>query len=588
MNLNKNYIIAFIAVIINITFFHAQNNIERADSLKNTGHYAEALIMFQNILQADLAEGNAKKIGKDYNNIANVYSNMGNYEKSTQIYFNALHIIEKGNDKITLGGLYYNIAHNYFNIGKRKYCSDFLNKAIKTVENEKGNEYILGSCYSMLGGIKLDEKKYEEAISYQKKAEVLFVSLKQNNSLGNVYTNISFANNERGDYKSAAEYARKSLSIFTKENDNVGIAASYLNLQMAHYYLHNNNGVTNREEILRAIGYVDSADNAIRNISAPETKIKIYEGKEVLYSKLKQLDSSYIYLRKYFALVDSVHAVDKDRQIEELSMQYDFEKKEQENNLLQKTNENQFYLVIILLVSLIAIILISILLLRLGKLRGKQKALQLEQKLLRLQMNPHFLFNAINSIQNYILKNNQQQAYDYLAKFAKLIRIVLNNSQEKTLMLQQELEMIKLYIELEQLRFNNAFEFNLSVTEKINEFQISVPAMLIQPYIENAIWHGLMNLENERKGILNVFIDVSGKLLKIVIEDNGIGRVRATEYKKEDSHRSVGMKLTEQRLLIINKMQEYEKAKVLVTDVTDKDKKVCGTKVEIYIPINGK
>lgn len=198
---------------------------------------------------------------------------------------------------------------------------------------------------------------------------------------------------------------------------------------------------------------------------------------------------------------------------------------------------------------------------------------------LQAQMNPHFIFNAINSVQRYILEKSKQEAYDYLAKFGKLIRMVLNNSEEKTLPLQQELEMLDLYVQLEQMRFNNKFDFNVVLSENVNPYEIQIPAMLIQPYIENAIWHGLMNLNNERKGVLKLDISLIDELLKIVIEDNGVGRKRSGEFKKESVHNPLAMKLTAQRLAIINQIKNYEGAKIELFDLEQ------GTRVEIHLPI---
>jgi LytS/YehU family sensor histidine kinase len=164
---------------------------------------------------------------------------------------------------------------------------------------------------------------------------------------------------------------------------------------------------------------------------------------------------------------------------------------------------------------------------------------------------------------------------------------VLNNSQEKNLTLHQELEMIRLYVEMEQLRFNNRFQFHLQLNKNVNEFETIVPAMLIQPYIENAIWHGLMNLPKEQLGILNVSISLQDTLLKIVVEDNGIGRAKSLENKKLSGHQPVGMKLTEQRLLLINKMEQYENARVIVTDLCNEKQEPSGTRVEIFIPTDG-
>lgn len=202
---------------------------------------------------------------------------------------------------------------------------------------------------------------------------------------------------------------------------------------------------------------------------------------------------------------------------------------------------------------------------------------------LQAQMNPHFVFNAINSIQGYILNKDEQLAYDYLAKFSKLIRMVLNYSLEKTVVLKNELEMLELYIELEQLRFDNSFKFELQIDESVSLYEFQIPTMLIQPYIENAIWHGLMNLPENKKGVLKMSVNYHEDNLYVTIEDNGIGREAAKLYSKSN-HNSVGMKLTEQRIVMLNQIQDYEKAKVMVSDLYDQEI-ACGTKVEIIIPV---
>lgn len=204
---------------------------------------------------------------------------------------------------------------------------------------------------------------------------------------------------------------------------------------------------------------------------------------------------------------------------------------------------------------------------------------------LQAQMNPHFIFNAINTIQGYILENNEQEAYDYLAKFSKLIRMVLHQSQEKTLSVSKEIELLKLYIELEQMRFDHCFSYQLKLDENMNEEHIFIPPMLIQPYIENAIWHGLVNLRKSRKGKLMVSMEVNGNLLKVTIEDNGVGRKKAMEYRKNQTHKSIGMQLTGKRLETLNQLHGYEKLNVVISDLFNEKNAASGTKVEIWIPI---
>ena len=256
-----------------------------------------------------------------------------------------------------------------------------------------------------------------------------------------------------------------------------------------------------------------------------------------------------------------------------------------------------FILVCIVLVSAIIYLIVRIIIKRIrNKEEEKTKINKLiaEHQLsaLQAQMNPHFIFNAINSIQGYILKKNEQQAYDYLAKFSKLIRMVLNHSQEKTLSLKQELEMLGLYVELEQLRFENSFDFDLVVDKNISQYETQVPSMLIQPYVENAIWHGLMNLptgqaglDKNKKGSLKVEIKLKDELLKITIEDNGVGREMSNTFRQNTDHKSIGMKLTEERLIMINKLQDYEGATADIIDLYDENKNASGTRVEIVVPI---
>jgi tetratricopeptide (TPR) repeat protein len=321
-----------------------------------------------------------------------VYSDIGDYEKSTAFYFKSLKLAEQMSDALLVGGINYNIANNYFNAGKTKYCIEFLNKAITKIGNEKNNETILGSCYNMLGSINGNEKKYDVALDYFKKAEKLFVSTKQNDQLGNVYVEIAFMGIDKPDYKLVEEYSRKSLAVFKKENDPVGVATSYINLHMVHINDLHPASLLNKKEALISLALLDSAEFAIKEISSPETKIKIWQNKQQLYSDLKQFDSAYVYQSKSVALNDSIHGIEKNKQLDELKVQYDVDKKEQENLLLQKEKKNQYYLVIILIIVLIAIIIFSVLLFRINRLRSREKALQLEQRLLRLQMNPHFLF----------------------------------------------------------------------------------------------------------------------------------------------------------------------------------------------------
>lgn len=201
---------------------------------------------------------------------------------------------------------------------------------------------------------------------------------------------------------------------------------------------------------------------------------------------------------------------------------------------------------------------------------------------LQAQMNPHFIFNAINSIQTYILNNQSQVAYDYLAKFSRLIRQVLYHAKDRTLPLEQELNMIRTYTELEQLRFNSKFDVVLDIDPALDIYHTELPPMLLQPYVENAIWHGLLPLKEARRGILNIRLTRKEEELVIVIEDNGVGR-QYKEKEKLQGHSSLGMTLNEQRMELLRHMPEYRGAAITITDLYDAQGMPSGTMVEVRL-----
>lgn len=204
-------------------------------------------------------------------------------------------------------------------------------------------------------------------------------------------------------------------------------------------------------------------------------------------------------------------------------------------------------------------------------------------KALRSQMNPHFIFNCMNSIDLYILKNDAENASRYLNKFARLVRLILNHSDEMTIPLSKEIEMLKYYIELEALRFDTPFEHTIIINKNINTEETEIPSMLIQPYVENAIVHGLRHKKG--KGYLKIEILRRGTILHCIIEDDGIGRKASAVINAQRSatHTSKGLKLTEERLRIMD-TEQSGKAVVTVTDLIADDGTAAGTRTEIEIP----
>lgn len=213
-----------------------------------------------------------------------------------------------------------------------------------------------------------------------------------------------------------------------------------------------------------------------------------------------------------------------------------------------------------------------------------RKIADLKLMALKAQMNPHFIFNCIASIQHFIWKNNPEEADRFLSKFSKLIRNVLMNSTHEYITLEVEMQTLGLYIELERLRFSSKFEYNFIIDEGIDSLSLLVPPLIIQPYVENAIWHGLMHLQ-DKQGELLIRIGTANGFLKCVIDDNGIGRKKSMEIKGERKHRSVGLSITKERLENLNALYQ-SKLSVQLIDKYDDFGNGTGTTVEIYIPLN--
>jgi putative methionine-R-sulfoxide reductase with GAF domain/streptogramin lyase len=215
----------------------------------------------------------------------------------------------------------------------------------------------------------------------------------------------------------------------------------------------------------------------------------------------------------------------------------------------------------------------------------QQKMTEVEMQALRAQMNPHFIFNCLNSINRYIVKSDQTTASLYLTKFAKLIRLILDNSNSKNVSLTNELEALKLYIEMEALRFDKKFTYEIKVDATLGSDTIELPPLIIQPYVENAIWHGL--LHKESNGHLSIRVTMNGdSMLHCVIEDNGVGRDKAKELKSKTatSRKSLGMQLTENRLSLLNKHAELN-ASIEIVDLRNGHDEAAGTKVILKIPV---
>jgi hypothetical protein len=272
-------------------------------------------------------------------------------------------------------------------------------------------------------------------------------------------------------------------------------------------------------------------------------------------------------------------------------IKFDTEAKEKELQLLNLKLDQQKYFIIGFSGIILLLLIIGALIYYQSKMAAKQKISEMNNRLseithanLRQQMNPHFIFNTLNSIQYYMYQHDKIATNNYLTKFSRLIRKILENSQHTQVPVKDELDVIQLYLELETLRFKEKFTYTISIDEEIDTLTYKIPTMLIQPYVENAVCHGLINKPDH--GLLTLSMQLCDKHICCVIEDNGIGRKAAMEIKKQKDipHHSLGTKITESRINITNTLYGTD-LKVIFTDLTDDQNNPCGTRVELQLPL---
>jgi LytS/YehU family sensor histidine kinase len=209
---------------------------------------------------------------------------------------------------------------------------------------------------------------------------------------------------------------------------------------------------------------------------------------------------------------------------------------------------------------------------------------ELEMQMLRARMNPHFIFNSLNAINCFILQNDKHQASEYLIKFSRLVRLILQNSQDALIALESELESLELYLELESVRLDHMFHYQIAVAADIDAGVIKVPPLIIQPFAENAIWHGLMHKKSNRNLFIELYYE-NDEVLCCKITDNGIKRIKPVEIedKSVTTHEPMDAGITATRIRLLQPVNNIEAVKI--TDIVLADGTAGGTEVLLKIPV---
>lgn len=261
-------------------------------------------------------------------------------------------------------------------------------------------------------------------------------------------------------------------------------------------------------------------------------------------------------------------------------------------DITSKTPFWQTWWFMMLLVMIAFFIMAELFVWRLNEARKKdreeldiqRRMMELHDSALRAQMNPHFIFNCLNSIKSLVQNNDNSIAIEYLTTFTKLIRSLMQNADLKYVSLDTEIETCRLYTELEALRFKDRFNFNIDIEPGLDLKSVEIPVLIIQPIVENAIWHGLM--PKHGKGNLLLKVEKQGDNIVCTVDDNGIGRAASQKINSNRAnHQSKGVSLASKRIDLFRRLKEHD-AHLEIIDKTDEDGKAIGTKIELSFSIN--
>ncbi len=528
--------------------------------------------------------GDKKGIAICFNNLGGIYLKLGFFEKGLQNFIASAKIFEELGDKEGAASLYNNIAIVCQNQNILTESLIYYNKALRLC-NDLNDKKLSSSILHNIGSIYHEKHQYNLAIEYYKKALIIRTGMNDkfgisqtNHALGVVY--LALGNNSK---------AMISFNLAANLKDEIG-------------------DLHGKAECLNHIGILKYKENNLsdaKKIFKESLKIGIEVGslpiRECAYSWLANIDSvngdyknaltNYI---KYKELSDSILNKEKSHQLTQLRMQFENEKKEKESKLESLFYEKSLqeniiiknkYIILSLLLGTVLIIVLGIIIVQRVKIKSQKKVIELELDKLRQQLNPHFVFNSLNSIQSFLFKNDKLESNIFLTKLTNLMRLILDSAQRKTISIQEEINCITLYIDIMRIRFKNKIDFVIDVDHNIDTQSIKIPPLFLQPYIENSIFHGLQH--NKGNGKIKVELLLVNDHIHCKIEDNGIGRSKAFELKKKydgNKNKSYGSKINENRLKLINSM--YKKQLGLkYTDLTDINNKPVGTRVELDLPI---
>lgn len=557
------------------------------------GNYAIALDNFskeQAVFENEMPIGSDQKINEIKDGLARAYGSIGfvfmeqsNYAKALEYFFKAQKIYEqtKNNKKLLIA--YNNIGVTYKSQGEYFKALVYYEKCLSI--QEKLNDKNIGITTSNIGLVYYNLKNLVKAMEYFDKSNVFFKKYPDTRGLAELNYNIGLYYKEKKIIDKAIEFNNKALIGFTSIGNKFGVANAYASLGALFL---------EQKKYDKALEFTNKGLDLAKEIKSMG---KIYAFEKTLseiYEKQGNTSEALKHYKLYSVAKDSVANAETVKNTIRAEMNFEFDRKE----MLQKEQEakreivfreqaksNKIKIIFSVLLALFASGIAFLVYNRtqLKKTLTLEKELAIyEQKALHLQMNPHFIFNCLGSISSFIVKNSTDAAIKYLAKFSKLMRLTLEYSKETLIPIDKEIESLQNYLELEQLRFNNSFQFKINKCKEIED-DVALPPLLLQPFVENAIIHGINPKVNT--GLITLDFYIQNNSLICIITDNGIGINRSKAMKENlvSMHKSMALDITKKRLQMVEDSTDQE-ARVTIEEIEEKGE-IKGTKVTVVLPL---
>ncbi len=546
-----------------------------------TGNFDSAFVYYEKSIPYFEAINSKVDVGKVLGNIGLLYRKQGKYDKALEYYLNNLKIYQEADYQKGLGSVYNNLGNLYFENSDLNTAEKYYQYALQNFKKFENIKEI-ANAYCNLGAVSELKEEYKLSLNYYNK------SLYENSKVGNILFeskllfNIGFLLHSQAELDSAFLYVRKAETIRTQVGDIDGIVSA--KLELGRIALDQQKYKLAEKELLAS----DSIAKTNNLLKWREETLKYLT---VVYQTTGNFKNAFFNQNEMILVRDSLNSIQSNIRFEELSLAYEAETKEKELELLQQKSQIQHlelakknaWIIILMIVMILGAVAI-IVSLRINRLRVDHKIMDLRQKVLLTQMNPHFLFNSLTAIQSFILDKKNKEANNYLSKLASLVRGILENSRKEFVSLRTELETLKDYIDLQKLRFEKEIRYDFEIDENIDQDQILVPPMLAQPFVENALIHGMLRTNPNAQIKVKISPNKEMDILRFQIKDNGIGIDAATKLSAAKIHKSIATSIALDRVKIYN-FKSAKKMHFEITDLKHLDSKSQGTLVCYSIPL---